>query len=116
MLTSVLGEQRSPALDGAGLRIGKTVNGTTTAQVRDEAEGIPLLVEEGWVKYVTGAGGLPAKQVTGSTALFACLGNRLEEWRACACPHYQVSPSSRARPSNSMAMNGEPVVRSHNGP
>jgi len=59
------------AYNGDGLRVAKTVNGATTSDVRDLAEGMPLLLQETTnsttTKYVTGDGGLPIEQQVGSS-------------------------------------------------
>jgi len=52
--------------DGDGLRQSKTVGSTTTNQLWDVAEGMPLLVQDGSTRYITGLGGLPIEQVDGS--------------------------------------------------
>jgi RHS repeat-associated protein len=53
--------------NGDGLRTTKTVNGTTTtSETWDVAEGMPLLIGEGGLSYVTGPGGLPLEQISAS--------------------------------------------------
>jgi YD repeat-containing protein len=52
--------------DGDGLRQSKTVGSSTTNQLWDLAEGMPLLVQDGTTRYITGPGGLPIEQVDGS--------------------------------------------------
>src|SRR5262249_9193066 len=64
------GSAATYAYNGDGLRMAKTVSGSTTAQTWDVAEGLPLLIADGAVLYVTGPGGLPLEQVTGSTVLY----------------------------------------------
>lgn len=49
--------------NGDGLRISKTISGTTGAHVWDVAEGMPLMIMDGGNYYVTGAGGLPIEWV-----------------------------------------------------
>lgn len=53
--------------NGDGLRISKTVNGTGEAFAWDIAEGLPLMIKDGGTSYVTGPGGLPLEQITGTT-------------------------------------------------
>ena len=52
--------------DGDGLRAGKTVNGTATAETWDVAEGLPLLLQDGATRYIDGPGGTPIEQVDGA--------------------------------------------------
>jgi RHS repeat-associated protein len=58
------------AYNGDGLRMSKTVGGTTTQQTWDVAEGLPLLLQDGATAYVTGPGGLPIEQVSGGTVSY----------------------------------------------
>jgi RHS repeat-associated protein len=58
------------AYNGDGLRMSKTVSGTTTQQAWDTAEGVPLLLVDGTTDYVYGPGGLPLEQVSSSGTLF----------------------------------------------
>jgi len=51
--------------NGDGLRTSKTVNGTAEGYVWDEAEGMPLIIQDGSTKDITGPGGLPIEQVDG---------------------------------------------------
>lgn len=60
----------SYAYDGDGLRQSKTVGNTAEPFVWDLAEGIPLTIQDGSTKYVTGLGGLPLEQVNGTTVLY----------------------------------------------
>jgi RHS repeat-associated protein len=48
----------------------KTVNASTTNQTWDTAEGLPLIVQDGSTSSVTGAGGLPLEQISGSTVYY----------------------------------------------
>lgn len=52
--------------NGDGLRMSKTVNGTTSIQVWDLAEGMPVMIQDGSTRYITGPDGLPIEQVDGS--------------------------------------------------
>ncbi len=60
------GTSSSYGYNGDGLRMSKTVTGTTTQQTWDVAEGLPLLLQDGATSYVTGLGGLPLEQITSS--------------------------------------------------
>ena len=60
------GTSASYGYNGDGLRMSKTVSGTTTQQTWDVAEGLPLLLQDGATSYVTGLGGLPLEQITSS--------------------------------------------------
>ncbi len=51
--------------NGYGLRTSKTVNGTSSSQVWDLAEGLPVIIQDGATKEITGPGGLPIEQVAG---------------------------------------------------
>jgi RHS repeat-associated protein len=56
---------------GEELRVSKTVNGSTTNQVWDLADGLPTIIQDGATEYITGPGGLPIEQVAGDgTALY----------------------------------------------
>jgi uncharacterized protein RhaS with RHS repeats len=48
------------------LRQSKTVNGTTTQETWDTAEGLPLLIQDGTTNEIDGPDGLPLEQVTGN--------------------------------------------------
>ena len=52
------------AYDGTGLRMRKTVGGTTTTFAWDRSQGLPLLLSDGSMSYVYGPGGLPLEQVS----------------------------------------------------
>jgi YD repeat-containing protein len=54
------------AYNGDGLRQSKTVNGTTTQETWDTAEGLPLLIQDGTTNEIDGPDELPPEQVTGS--------------------------------------------------
>jgi RHS repeat-associated protein len=58
------------AYNGDGLRTSKTVNGSSEAFTWDTAEGLPLMIKDGWTAYVTGLGGLPLEQISGTTVLY----------------------------------------------
>ena len=63
---SMGGTSASYAYDGGGLRMSKTVAGRSEAFVWDEVEGLPVLLQDGSMAYVTGLNGLPLEQVDGS--------------------------------------------------
>lgn len=54
------------AYNGDGLRTSKTVNGASEGFTWDLGEGMPLILQDGSTKYITGPGGLPIEQVDGS--------------------------------------------------
>jgi RHS repeat-associated protein len=56
--------------NGDGLRMSKTVGGTNEPFVWDVADGLPLILQDGSTKYVTGPSGLPLEQVHGNTILY----------------------------------------------
>jgi RHS repeat-associated protein len=56
--------------DGDGLRASKTVAGSTEAFAWDVAEGLQLVIQDGSTNYVTGPGGLPLEQISGSTVSY----------------------------------------------
>jgi RHS repeat-associated protein len=56
--------------NGDGLRMSKTVGGSTTQYLWDVANNIPLLLKDGSTAYIYGPGGLPLEQVNGSTAVW----------------------------------------------
>jgi len=71
----------SYAYNGGGLRTSKTVNGTAENYVWDEAEGMPLIIQDESTKYITGPGGLPVEQVDGSGAVSYYLQDQLGSTR-----------------------------------
>jgi RHS repeat-associated protein len=64
------GSGSSYSYNATGMRVGKTVAGQSEAFVWDTADGLPLLLQDGSTSYVTGPGGLPLEQVTGSTVYY----------------------------------------------
>lgn len=58
------GTSGTHAYNGDGLRMSKTVGGQNEAFTWDDAEGLPLLLEDGATSFVYGPGGLPLEQVT----------------------------------------------------
>ena len=67
--------------NGDGLRMSKTVSGSSQPFVWDTAEGLPLAIQDGTTSYVTGPGGLPLEQVAG-TAVTYYHGDQLGSTRA----------------------------------
>lgn len=55
--------------DGDGLRMSKTVNGTTTPFTWDTASSTPLLLSDGTTDYVYGLNGAPIEQETARSAI-----------------------------------------------
>ena len=65
-----VGSEIGYAYNGDGLRISKSVGGITTAEVWNQAEVLPELLESGSTSYVYGPDGQPIEQITGGTATF----------------------------------------------
>src|SRR5207245_6120673 len=61
---TAFGTAGSYGYDGDGLRMTKTVAGTTTPFAWDTAQGLPLLIGEGTKSYVYGPGDQPLEQIT----------------------------------------------------
>jgi hypothetical protein len=57
------------AYNGDGLRMSKTVSGTTTHFTWDVSAQIPLLISDGATEYVYGPGNQPVEQVAGAPAI-----------------------------------------------
>lgn len=64
------GTGNSYSYNGAGLRVSKTVNAQSEAFVWDVVDGLPVLMQDGSTYYVSGPGGLPLEQVSGSTVYY----------------------------------------------
>ena len=64
------GSGNNYAYNGTGLRVSKTVAGQSEAFVWDVVDGLPLLLQDGSTSYITGPGGLPVEQITGSTVYY----------------------------------------------
>jgi RHS repeat-associated protein len=60
----------SYAYNGDGLRMSKTVDKKTSSFCWDLADGLPLILSSGSTYYVTGPGGLPLEQLSGTTVLY----------------------------------------------
>lgn len=56
--------------NGNGMRMFKTVSGTTTAFAYDQSGTVPLLLTGGSDDYVYGPSGLPIEEITGTTATY----------------------------------------------
>jgi RHS repeat-associated protein len=85
------------AYNGDGQRTAKQVGSTTTKFATDLAEGLPLTVQAGTTSYVTGPGGLPLEQITGTTVLYYAhdqLGSTrlLTNATGAAVAHYTFTP------------------------
>ena len=52
--------------NGDGLRVAKSVNGLSEAFTWDLSGQLPIIIQDGTTRYVTGPGGLPLEQVTAS--------------------------------------------------
>jgi RHS repeat-associated protein len=64
------GANATYAYNGDGLRMSKTVSGSTSQFLWDVASALPLLLKDGSTGYVYAPGGLPLEQVTGSSVLW----------------------------------------------
>ncbi len=64
------GTGASYAYNGDGLRMSKTVSGSTSQFLWDVAARLPLLLKDGSTSYVYGPGGLPLEQINASAALW----------------------------------------------
>lgn len=62
---------RHSAYNGGGLRMAKTVSGTTTAFTWGASQDVPLLLADGTASYIYGPGGMPLEQVTATPGLVA---------------------------------------------
>jgi RHS repeat-associated protein len=58
------------AYNGDGLRVSKTIGGVVSAEVWNQAESLPELLESGSTSYVYGPGGQPIEQIVGGAATF----------------------------------------------
>jgi RHS repeat-associated protein len=56
--------------NGDGLRMSKTVSGAAEPFVWDVADGLPLVIQDGAVSYVSGAGGQVLERISGGTIFF----------------------------------------------
>ncbi|TMK58957.1 MAG: RHS repeat-associated core domain-containing protein [Actinobacteria bacterium] len=65
-----VGDDVSYAYDGDGLRVGKTVAGSSTHFVWNQVEELPELLQEGSTEYVYGPEGEAIEQVTGGTPTY----------------------------------------------
>lgn len=61
------GTANTYSYDGDGLRTKKIVSGTAETFVYDMADGLPLMIRDGSTYYVSGPGGLPLEQISGTT-------------------------------------------------
>jgi RHS repeat-associated protein len=64
------GKTATYSYNGDGLRLAKSVKGTTTTFAWDASGGTPLVIAAGSTSYVYGPGGQPIEQVTGTTPAF----------------------------------------------
>jgi uncharacterized protein RhaS with RHS repeats len=71
----------SYSYNGDGLRMSMTVNGTTTNQVWNLSEGLPVIIQDGSTKYITGPGGLPIEQMPGDGSVQYYLQDQLGSTR-----------------------------------
>jgi RHS repeat-associated protein len=60
------GSTASYQYNGDGQRVSKTVSGSSTAFIWDEADSTPLLLAAGSTYYIYGPGGAPVEQITAS--------------------------------------------------
>jgi RHS repeat-associated protein len=64
------GSSATYAYNGDGLRMSKTISGSTTQFLWDSSQVLPLLLMDGSTSYVYGPHGLPLEQINGSAALW----------------------------------------------
>jgi RHS repeat-associated protein len=64
--TKTGGTSASYVYNGDGLRMSKTVNSSAEGFVWDISQGMPLIIQDGTTRYLTGPDGLPIEQVDGS--------------------------------------------------
>src|SRR5581483_8084611 len=62
-LKSIGGGSSTYAYNGNGLRMSKTIAGTTTQFAWDLVDGTPLILQEATTSYITGPGGLPLESI-----------------------------------------------------
>ncbi|MGH9196066.1 MAG: RHS repeat-associated core domain-containing protein, partial [Acidimicrobiia bacterium] len=97
--------------NGYGLRVSKTVVGTTTPFVWDLSGGLPLLLKEGSTSYVYGPGGLPLERIdTAGTVVYFHqdqLGSTrlLTDAAGAVAASYSYDPYGKPAGSNGMAVN-----------
>lgn len=58
------------AYNGDGLRMSKTVNGTSTTFAWDQSSTLPLVITAGTANYIYGPGNQPIEQISGSTVTY----------------------------------------------
>ncbi|MGC1185527.1 MAG: RHS repeat-associated core domain-containing protein, partial [Candidatus Dormiibacterota bacterium] len=63
---STTGLSASYAYNGDGLRMSKTVNGTTEQYSWDQSGSLPLLIQDGATSFIYGPGGMTLEQIDGS--------------------------------------------------
>ena len=61
------GSSATYSYNGDGLRMSKSISGTTTQFLWDLASSLPLLLKDGSTAYISGPAGLPLEQVNGSS-------------------------------------------------
>jgi RHS repeat-associated protein len=64
------GSSAAYAYNGDGLRMSKTVSGSTSQFLWDVVPAVPVLLRDGLTAYVYGPGGLPVEQINGSGVLW----------------------------------------------
>jgi RHS repeat-associated protein len=68
-LTAV-GTSSTYAYNGDGLRMSKTISGTTSQFLWDVAGSLPVLIRDSSTLYIHGPGGQPVEQINGSTVIW----------------------------------------------
>ena len=102
------GATASYAYDGDGLRMKKTLSGSSEAFVWDTAEGLPLIIQDGSTSYVSGPGGLPLEQISGTTVFYYHqdqLGNTraLTDSSGATAATYSYDPYGNVTPTGSVS-------------
>ncbi|HVS04622.1 MAG TPA: RHS repeat-associated core domain-containing protein [Candidatus Dormibacteraeota bacterium] len=64
------GQTATYAYNGDGLRMSKTVSGTTSQFLWNMVGSLPLLIKDGSIAYLYGPGGLPLEQINASIAVW----------------------------------------------
>lgn len=92
--------------DGDGLRASTSISGTTQGEVWDTAEGLPLLVQDGKVRFVTGPDGQPLEEISGHSIVLYHYQDGLGSTRALLTASGQVATVAGYGPYGRLAYLG----------